>query len=1176
VSDDPARAETVALPRWGRYQLLAKLGEGGMGQVYLANDTRLDRRVALKVLPPDSINDPDAVARFRREAKALAQLAHPGIVQAFDCEEDAGRHFLVMEYVEGQSLAAVLKGKGRLAPARAADYAYQAAQALQHAHERGLVHRDIKPSNLLLTTDGRVKLLDLGLARFLQDQVADPSRTREGVGMGTPDYAAPEQFRDARTADARADVYSLGCTLYQLLTGQVPFPGSSLSEKYDAHATREPAPVEDLCPEVPGGLALAVRRMMAKRPGDRFQSAAEVAEALSPFVAGSSPSFEAIRRTSSWRGSRLTVRDLRPRRRLLPWGVAGLCVVALLLVLVLAFGPRRLGGGSAAEEKERLAGQMEPDGAGRAGGQPGRKPSGKGGGADQHPGDPDVLTVSKKGEGGGKYRTIGAALKDVRPGQTVRVLDGEVYQESLALNVPRRHEGVTLEAVRGATLETTTPTDLIAINGVRDVTVRGFRLRATDVALGERGAIFVAVQGACPGLLLERLEAETNRKGSYNAVTVEQTKDLDTDKPPAVVRGCVFHEPHIGVRVAGADEAVNLLPAGRVVVRDNLIFNPAVAGVELHGGVRDVHVVGNRIGGGGTAGLLLSRLLAGTRGVLIANNTVFGVDVCCAFHEGITGEQVVQLRNNLFLAPQGADVIFFGGTGQPGKPRFAKDGKSLHKLVRFGRNWREGQRPEGGGLFARGWVPPAEDDTLRERIPGVNRDPKDPLHFLRPAKDSPVATRGAGRTDPWLPSYVGALPPEGVEPWDWDRTWRARAPGRPALLTVSKDPKDKARFRTINDALKSEDLKPWATVRVLDAATYPEAVVLDDPARHEGVALEAVRGATIMMTTASPALTVKGVPHVRVRGFALREARARSGSTFVVVRGHTPGVVLEALDLRGGLVFGVIVQNVENAPDEDPLVVRRCSVRVGIDGITVGGVPRLGREGIACQGVVVRENRVSDSGYRGILLQGAVARALVAGNVVWKCGQAGAQFQDLAKESERILVANNTAFASDCPFRIWCSRADKSFGQRRVEVRNNLFFEALGADVGLLLAGEKGHGLAAPEMARAAVEGWRLDHNYRDLSGRPEIQLPLSTGDRELKDVVLLSREPGHKDFLRPAGDSPLAKGGAGPGGPWLPSYVGAVPPRGIPSWDWALTWRARMREAVTPGKGAKRAPSSD
>jgi serine/threonine protein kinase len=301
----------------GRYLIRQKLGAGAMGTVHLATDRKLDRAVAIKVLPAQSVTDVGAVARFQREAKALAKLSHPNIIQAYDSDQDAGRQFLVMEYAEGTNLAELVRDKGRVPPSLAADYVYQAALGLQNAHEKGLVHRDLKPGNLLVTSHGQVKILDLGLARFLQDQVGDATLTREGTGMGTPDYMAPEQFHDARHVDARSDIYSLGCTLYHLIAGRVPFPGTSMSEKYAAHEQQEPPPLEEFRPDVPAGLSLAVQRMMAKRPADRFQSAREVAEAVFPHVAGSSHAILHIKATASWHGSQLglSVVPIRVRRR---------------------------------------------------------------------------------------------------------------------------------------------------------------------------------------------------------------------------------------------------------------------------------------------------------------------------------------------------------------------------------------------------------------------------------------------------------------------------------------------------------------------------------------------------------------------------------------------------------------------------------------------------------------------------------------------------------------------------------------------------------------------------------------------------------------------------------------------------------------------------------------------
>jgi serine/threonine protein kinase len=271
----------------GQYLLLERLGEGGMGQVFKARHQRLQRVVALKLIRKDRLANPDAVQRFQREARAAARLSHPNIVTLYDADEAAGTHFFAMEYVEGTDLARLVKERGPLPVPQACAYVCQAALGLQHAHEQGLVHRDIKPANLFLTARGVVKILDMGLARLHGplDEAGDDTDplTREGSVMGTPDYLAPEQALDTHKADIRADLYSLGCTLYYLLTGRVVFPGGTLAEKITRHMSAEPTPVEQLRPEVPRGVRDILRKLLAKRADQRFQTPAELAAALAPF-----------------------------------------------------------------------------------------------------------------------------------------------------------------------------------------------------------------------------------------------------------------------------------------------------------------------------------------------------------------------------------------------------------------------------------------------------------------------------------------------------------------------------------------------------------------------------------------------------------------------------------------------------------------------------------------------------------------------------------------------------------------------------------------------------------------------------------------------------------------------------------------------------------------------------
>jgi serine/threonine protein kinase len=260
-----------------------------MGAVYKALHTRLEKLVAIKVLPQERMQDRDAQSRFQREIKALGRLNHPNLVQAHDAWEVQGTTILVMEYVDGLDASALAKKLGPLPIADACEIVRQAALGLQYAHQHDLVHRDIKPSNLMLNRDGQIKVLDLGLARIRQGQANQQDMTSAGQMMGTADYIAPEQVRDSHSVDIRADIYSLGCTLYQLLAGRTLFSGEKYASAFDkmmAHVKESPPSVLESRPDVPRPLVAVIERMLAKRPDERFAVPREVAAALTPFTSG--------------------------------------------------------------------------------------------------------------------------------------------------------------------------------------------------------------------------------------------------------------------------------------------------------------------------------------------------------------------------------------------------------------------------------------------------------------------------------------------------------------------------------------------------------------------------------------------------------------------------------------------------------------------------------------------------------------------------------------------------------------------------------------------------------------------------------------------------------------------------------------------------------------------------
>lgn len=275
----------------GKYKLLNLLGVGGMGRVFLAEHTIMHRKVALKVISKEFSNNPDALKQFQAEARAIATLNHINIVQAYNFESEGDRFYIVMEYVDGQSLEKRVHKEGPLPINDVVSYLRQSAKALRHAHQRNMVHCDIKPDNLLLNQDGQIKILDMGIAKLndpkkkSQAQETAPSsdsqaKKDESHILGTVDYLAPEMASGEAEADPRVDIYSLGCTMFFLLTGQVPYPETTLIERILAHQEKPPRDPRELRPDTPKELAYIILKMEEKKPEDRYQSMDEVLAAL--------------------------------------------------------------------------------------------------------------------------------------------------------------------------------------------------------------------------------------------------------------------------------------------------------------------------------------------------------------------------------------------------------------------------------------------------------------------------------------------------------------------------------------------------------------------------------------------------------------------------------------------------------------------------------------------------------------------------------------------------------------------------------------------------------------------------------------------------------------------------------------------------------------------------------
>jgi len=269
------------------YRITGKLGTGGMGVVYEAEDTRLPRKVALKFLPEELADDPDAGRRFQREADTIAQLSHPHICTIYDIDVHEGRAFIAMEYLEGLNLKTYMARK-TLSTAQIVDLALQIVAALQSAHAKGIVHRDIKPGNVMVSDEGQVKVLDFGLARRFRtadtDELGIEGSTIPGRPMGTANYMAPERILQL-PLDPRSDLFSLGVVMYEMATGRLPFGGASPSETVSNVLDKDPVPLTTLAPHHPKVLEAVVHRLLAKRASERYRSATDLAAALVPLAA---------------------------------------------------------------------------------------------------------------------------------------------------------------------------------------------------------------------------------------------------------------------------------------------------------------------------------------------------------------------------------------------------------------------------------------------------------------------------------------------------------------------------------------------------------------------------------------------------------------------------------------------------------------------------------------------------------------------------------------------------------------------------------------------------------------------------------------------------------------------------------------------------------------------------
>ena len=1229
----------------GEYTLLSLLGAGGMGRVFRALHRRMAREVALKVLPERLVAQEDAVQRFEREVRVAARLVHPNVVTAYDAGEHQGMHYLVMEYVAGADLASVVKSLGPLSAGDALRCAIQAAAGLAYAHGQGVTHRDIKPGNLLLDAHGVVKLLDLGLARMRAELPGQSdSLSASGAVMGTVDFMPPEQALNAKSADERSDVYSLGCTLHFLLTGRPVFERDTIMEKLLAHREAPIPSLRERLPDVSPQLNAIVTRMLAKVPADRFATMTEVADALRQcLVATGEETDLAVRAAGRLgsvgvkaasaqetrdymversvmstqiaaaptyvpAGSVVSVETAPPssrRRRWLIGGLAALLLVAAGVVVYLKFADGALRVQVIAPDAELFVdgeqvatvtwGDRQKEY--RISLDPGRhriKVQTKGGdvfysndevivkaGRDTElfraewidpstspaPQPPvvsvaeaikdGVLTVAQ--DGSAEFTSLKAAVAAVKEGQTIRVLDDAEYAEPLTLNLPSQHKRITIEATRRATLVAPRAGAAVLILHVGGVALRGFRIRAD-----QEGSHGVAMLGECSGCLVEDIEFRGSPTASRGVGLEALT--IPPNAEPAVVRGCRFEDFNIGVRVSGLeDDYKTPMPCRAALIAENL-FLGNMGGVALSGNVRDVLVVGNRFVGCAMAGVQFENLIADDAGqppgrLLMANNTFLDCTGSLkVWDDDIRGESI-SVRSNLVLSPVGGvDWLFFDSGDNPVAYRGAGQGQKVIDRWTVAGNWRETVPPAGASLPERAWIP-GPSDELHKEVAVASRQLNDSA-FLQPLAESELATAGAGESE-GLPPYVGAVPPPGMEKWDWNKTWEAWTKTDPAedgVLTVAQD--GSAEFMSLKAALAAA--RPGMTIRVVDDGEYAEVLDFVNSRKHENITLEATRGATLLTSLGTRAIGIINVRDITIRGFDVRAAGAPAWG--VIIAGNSPGCLIEDVVFSGSTnvtnrVVGISLEGLSGAPMSEPVTVRGCRFESLPAGVRVSGVHDNYKSPYSCRGVLIVDNLFRET-RQSVVIVGAVRDTVVAGNKFLASIMHGTQVENLLVDSAgrtpgRILIANNSFLDCVGSFRVW----DDDIVGERIAVRSNMILSPAGPDCFFLDSGDSVSIPRAPGDGKKVTERWSFAGNWRETeppqgeSLREQSWIPAGTNDVLQTEILVASRDEANLGFLQPAADSPLATAGAGES-EGLPAWVGAVAPPGAPKWDWKETWR--------------------